>query len=834
MTRRIAGVAQWLTMGFLTASACEPALLEQEGDVLNDDGIRTAQTARPPTLTKVEPAAIIAGSDGELTITGKGFVPGLRVMVGGLLAPVPRTVTSTKIQVALPAGLTTSATVAVRVTLPDGRQGERSDLFAVSADPIALVLSPPRQRYDVAGARAPVVADFNLDGRPDIASVTSTGAGIVLHLSSTTGGALTAQAGPTFVGAYTLSAADLNRDGKPDLVVTSRSAAPAVAVFLGNGDGSFQPSRPVTAYTGSFSDYQNNHVVAGDVTGDGKVDLLIGDIGGDVNLFAGVGDGTYSAGTSLGKTSQPVRAIRLADLDGNGSLDVVAASGMVSGGGGTILGFVRQMDGTFKNTHTLASMESFTALSLLDYDADGKSDAAAVAASGKLYTFRGNGDGTFGTGVSSDIGKNAAFLTAGDINADGKPDLASGGRFENFSTPTAPTFVSITNVDGSTRSNQLEADALYSGGILADMNKDGRLDLVVTHTERNELSVVFGRGDGSFVLNGATGTVTAASSGDFNGDGKLDLIYVGSSVDKLAIMLGRSDGSFDPPRTFDVDRAPSAVRSGDFDGDGKLDVAVTCYDTNLVSLLLGKGDGTFATQRTFSVGRGPNSLAVLDLDGDGKLDIVTANADADSVSVLIGNGTGNFAVNKDYSTGKGPVAVAAADLNADGRPDVVTANADTNNVSYLQGSALVAGALNVAKSIAVGQSPSDVAISDTNGDGKLDIVTVNSDSNNLAVLIGRADGTFVSARYSATCEFPTDFTVGELTGDGKLDLVVRCAAGKRSQALMGQGDGSFVSSPRAFPFGTAVLIADINADSKSDLLLFDSGQPLQVLLNTRK
>jgi hypothetical protein len=833
MTRRIAGVAQWLTVGILTASACEPALLEQD-DVLSEEGVRTAQTARPPTLTKVEPAAIIAGSEGELTITGKGFVPGLRVMVGGLLAPTPRTVTSTKIQVALPPGLSTSAAVAVRVTLPDGRQGERSDLFAVTADPIALSLAPPRQRYDVAGARAPVVADFNLDGRPDLAAVTSTGSGVVLHLSSPSGGALTAQAGPTFAGAYTMSAADLNRDSKPDLIVTSRSGSPAVTVFLGNGDGSFQPSRPVTAFTSSFSDYQNNHVVAGDVTADGKVDLLVGDIGGDVYLFAGVGDGTYLAGTSLGKTSQPVRAIRLADLDGNGALDVVAASGMVSGGGGTILGFVRQMDGTFKNTHTLASMESFSALSLLDYDADGKTDAAAVAASGKLYTFRGNGDGTFGAGVSSDIGKNGAFLTAGDLNADGKPDLASGGRFENFSSPTAPTFISLLNADGTTKSSQLEADGLYSGGVLADMNKDGRLDLVVSHTERNELSVIFGRGDGSFVLNGPTGTVTATSSGDFNGDGKLDLIYVGSSVDKLAIMLGRSDGSFGPPRTFDVDRAPSAVRSGDFDGDGKLDVAVTCYDTNLVSLLLGKGDGTFATQRTFSVGRGPNSLAVLDLDADGKLDIVTANVDADSVSVLIGNGTGNFAVNKDYATGKGPVSVAAADLSGDGRPDVVTANADANTVSYLQGSAVTAGALNVAKSLSVGQSPADVAVSDVTGDGKLDIVTVNSDSNNLAALVGRGDGTFVSSRYSPTCEFPTDFAAGELTGDGKVDLVVRCAAGKRSQALIGQGDGSFVSSPRAFPLGTAVLITDVNADSKSDLLFFDSGQPLQVLLNSRK
>ena len=122
MTRRTVGVAHWLTVGILTAAACEPALLERDEDVLGEEGIRTAQTARPPTLTKVEPAVIIAGSEGELTITGKGFVPGLRVMGGVLLASVPRTVTSTKIQFALPAGLTTSATVAVRIGLPDVRQ----------------------------------------------------------------------------------------------------------------------------------------------------------------------------------------------------------------------------------------------------------------------------------------------------------------------------------------------------------------------------------------------------------------------------------------------------------------------------------------------------------------------------------------------------------------------------------------------------------------------------------------------------------------------------------------------------------------------------------------
>ena len=834
MTRRAEGVAKWLTVGILAASACGLPQAGQDEDLITEEGIRTAQTARPPTLSKVEPAAIIAGNEVELTITGKGFVPGVRVMVGGLLAAPPRTVTSTKIQVALPSGLPASAMVQVRVILPDGRQGERSDLLVIAPDPIALSLAPPRQRYDSVGARAPVVADFNLDGRPDVASVISGGTGIVLHLSNPAGGTLTPFPGALLPGAYTLSTADLNRDGKPDLIGTTRSSGNSVSILLGNGNGTFQPARVLSAFTGGFSDYQNNHVVAGDVTGDGKVDILIGEIGGDVLLFPGLGDGTYSAGIELGKAAQPVRAIRLADLDGDGALDVVAASGMITGGGGTLLAFVRQMDGTFKNTFTLTSMESFPALALADQDADGKADIAAVAASGKLYTYRGNGDGTFGTGVTSDIGKNSAFLSAGDLNGDGKPDLVSGGRFDNGATPTAQTFIGLMNSDGTTRSSQLEADGLYSGGILADMNKDGRLDLVLTHTERSELSVVFGRGDGSFILNAPTGTATAASSGDFNGDGKMDLVYVGSSADKVAIILGRSDGSFDAPRAFDVDRAPSAVRTGDFDGDGKLDVAVTCYDTNLVSLLLGKGDGTLATQRTFSVGKGPNSLAVLDLDGDGKLDIVTANTDGDSVSVLLGNGTGNFAVNKDYTTGKGPVAVAAADLNGDGRPDLVSANADANSVSYLQNSAVTAGTFNVAKSLSTGQTPADVALGDANGDGKLDILTVNSDSNNIAALTGRGDGTFATARFSTTCAFPTDFSSGELTGDGKLDLVVRCAGAMRSQALIGQGDGSFASSPRAFPLGTAVLVTDINADSKSDLVLFDSGQPLQVLLNSRR
>ena len=129
----------------------------------------------------------------------------------------------------------------------------------------------------------------------------SGGTGIVLHLSNPAGGTLTPFPGALFPGAYTLSTADLNRDGKPDLIGTTRNSGNAVSILLGNGNGTFQPAKVLSAFTGGFSDFQNNHVVAGDVTGDGKVDILVGDINGDVQLFPGLGDGTYSAGIDLGK-----------------------------------------------------------------------------------------------------------------------------------------------------------------------------------------------------------------------------------------------------------------------------------------------------------------------------------------------------------------------------------------------------------------------------------------------------------------------------------------------------------------------------------------------------
>lgn len=817
----------------LASAGCEPpAPLTEAADEtpLALDDV-TAQSARPPTLTKIEPATVITGTELELTITGKGFVPGARVTVSGTPAPEPRSVTSTRIVVALPLGVAPTTGAAVRVTLPDGRTSERSDLFAVTVDPLVLSQAQPWQRLPLAAPRSPVVADFNRDGQPDIAVVSSLTSGVVVQLGSGTGVGRQV-VGPTLAQLYNLFAADLNGDGKLDLVATTRSSA-SLSVLLGNGDGSFQAPLPVTAKA-SFSDYQHNHVAIGDLTSDGKLDLLVGDVSGDLILLPGNGDGTFAAGLVLASTSYPVRSLQITDLDGGGGLDIVATTGYIgtSPTSGKILTLLRQPDGTFKS-NSMDVTETYSASVASDVNGDGKADLTVLSGSGAIKFLRGGGDGTL-TEVAATTGipVNGSFLLATELNGDGKTDFVSGGQFDTF-TAAGATYTGLGKGDGTLRTTKLETAAGHSGGAVADMNKDGRPDLVLTSSVDNAIYVVFGRGDGSFVTNLALGASTAAATADFNGDGKADLAFVDSGSSKLSIALGGGDGAFSAPRTFDVDKAPSAIATGDWNGDGKVDALVSCYDTSVVSLLLGNGDGTFAPQRTFTVGKGPNAVAAVDLDGNGQLDVVTANTDADTVSVLIGNGTGNFATSRNYATGKAPVALAIGDLNADGRPDVVTANADGNNVGYLQGSAVTAGVLNAFKTVAAGTAPSGIVLSDLTGDGKLDIVVVNSDSNNITTMAGRGDGTFATARVSATCEFPTSIAVSELTGDNKPDAVVQCAGSRRSQVLIGLGDGGFVPSPQALAQGSALVVSDVNGDSKSDILLLTSNALLQVLLNIR-
>jgi hypothetical protein len=283
------------------------------------------------------------------------------------------------------------------------------------------------------------------------------------------------------------------------------------------------------------------------------------------------------------------------------------------------------------------------------------------------------------------------------------------------------------------------------------------------------VSVLLGNGDGSFHT-AASYTVHATlgrlppslTVADLNGDGRLDLVTADSADNSVSVMLGNGDGSFQEAHDSAVASFPISVAVGDFNADGKPDLATANANNNTVGVLLGNGDGTFQTAQSFAVGLAPRAVVVADFNGDGKLDLATANANSDDVSLLLGNGDGTFqtAGYSGVSFGSHPFAMAVADFNGDGKPDVATANLLDNSVSLLVG---VGSGLNGigypgSASFAVGSFPISIAVGDFDGNGKPDLAVANRSSGTLSILLNQAQTTTTLSPPSLTYGQPTTLT----------------------------------------------------------------------------
>jgi hypothetical protein len=321
---------------------------------------------------------------------------------------------------------------------------------------------------------------------------------------------------------------------------------------------------------------------------------------------------------------------------------------------------------------------------------------------------------------------------------------------------------------------------------------------------------------------------------DLNADGKLDLVTANASSDYVSVLLASGGGRFARSESYDTNDqgGPFAIATTDFNGDGKRDLAVADAGTSEVSLLIGAGDGTFDDLAVahFNVGARPTGIAAADFNGDGKQDLVTANLAETSVSVLLGNGDGTFRTAANYPAGTSPDSVVVADANRDGKTDLAVANFDSNDVSVLLGNG--DGSFRAPASFAVGTKPHPIVVADLNADGKADLVTANHDSNNLTVLLGNGDGSFQGASYAAG-QTPVSVAAADFDGDGRLDLVSLDADSSKISILLGNGDGTF-QARASFPFDKdlyALTAADLTGDGKQDLAVTAGDSTVSVFRN---
>jgi hypothetical protein len=303
-----------------------------------------------------------------------------------------------------------------------------------------------------------------------------------------------------------------------------------------------------------------------------------------------------------------------------------------------------------------------------------------------------------------------------------------------------------------------------------------------------------------------------------------------------------------------------SVAVADVNGDGKPDLVVAnmcgasaCgVELGSVAVLLGNGDGTFQTAVTYSSGAYEAlSVAVADVNNDGKPDLLVTNAcptgqcaqgSEGQVGVLLGNGDGTFQTAVTYGTGGFYAdSVAVADVNGDGKPDLVIANACTNTACYGSdggqvGVLLGNGDGTFQTAVAYGSGGNNAysaQVEDVNGDDKPDVLVVNNcvsqncPNGAVGVLLGNGDGTFQTVvLYDSGGAYPLSMAVADVNGDSKPDLLVancgvNCATGTGSVGvLLGNGDGTFQTAVVYSSGGYAaysIAVADVNGDGKPDL-----------------
>ncbi len=321
--------------------------------------------------------------------------------------------------------------------------------------------------------------------------------------------------------------------------------------------------------------------------------------------------------------------------------------------------------------------------------------------------------------------------------------------------------------------------------VAADLNGDGKMDLLTTDAYDSDLTVLLGNGDGTFTpapKPSTGGYPDCIAVGDYNGDGKPDIAFTNYYDGTLTIQFGNGDGTFTAGTTYTTGADPRQVMTGDFNGDGNLDLAISRDSSVLI--LLGNGDGTFTTGSSFSTGSGPNySLVLADFNGDGILDMVTTDEAANTLTVLLGDGDGNFTASASPATGNLPTSVVVADFNGDGKPDLAVSSLNSATLTILLGNG--DGTFVAAPSPAAGNGPGDLAVGDFNHDGVADLAVVNEAGRLVNILTGNGDGTFTSQSSPATGA-SSYLAVADFDGDGVADLGVLNRADQTISILLSQ------------------------------------------------
>ncbi len=422
------------------------------------------------------------------------------------------------------------------------------------------------------------------------------------------------------------------------LVGVALSEAGVIAAHAGFAESLWQsgqqPLGPV--YPGQLfaAGSRPTDVALADLDGDGALDLVVAiSRARGVSLRAGRGDGTFGPERRLPDQVLPER-VNLADFNGDDSIDILSSDE----DGFTV--WLNAGDGTFPESVRVNVWPDATDVGVADLTGDGVQDVVVVRNQNNFDIFEGDGTGDFRLLQTVHDTRRFESVALGDLDLDGDVDLA----LFNVRRSSLPGVVRYNDGRGRFDESQ-EIDGLPGDRVLAaDIDGDGDLDLMGIERRFYSPNVPIVRNlgermfaDEDWILTGDA-TVTAFGVADINGDGLNDLLTAGlrfsSRVSDVLVFDGQADGTLAEPRGDVTAEYPSAVAIGDLNGDGLADAVIANEKSDDVGVLLARDPGRFASRQEFFVGDAPRGLAVADFTGDGHLDALTTEAIDDDLMLL--------------------------------------------------------------------------------------------------------------------------------------------------------------------------------------------------------
>ena len=754
------------------------------------------------SISLVSPSVIMVGlPQGEVWVSGTGFTSESQVWIDG--EPASQTILTAPGTLEVEVSLSLSATVGVhKFAVQNGTQVSNTLPYTVYAPQQGALVMQATPGFLVGGNITAIIvsADVNGDGLADAIMAgppLSNSESIAILYGQTDGLLSQPQYIPLPAILWALAVGDVDGNGKPDLVAVTGdpgASSISVSVLSGDGHGNFQPPVVQQTLTGIFP----GPAYLADMDGDGQLDLVLA-----VEQLSGTSTnivwlkntgGSFAAPVTLATTC--CRGFAVANFNVDGEPDVVYEAASTQ----TMHILLNQGSGKFKD-QAVAGMNGVAGVpNVMDFNLDGIADVVLEVSESngdQLYSFKGNGDGSF-TQVAVLNTPPLTQLVTGDFDHDGFPDLAGPGPDEPFE---------LVYFFGDGQGNFVTQAVVGPAGEYAaagDFNGDGIPDVVVPDGY-GFVSLSLGRTNRNFPSPVALSpaTVTNVSAGDINGDGLPDIMVGGDVINDIpgTVFLNQGNNSFQLAAYTN----PFTGVLADLTGKGVADL----LGGPVAGLEIWPNNGTpdFSSSpiRISNSTSGP--FTVVDMDLDGCPDIVTADG-----QVFYGNCAYQFTPLVLSNSNWGPYVVG--DFKGDGTLDIVTSAAgtflNTGGRTFQQVTNNTLPLINGALAV----------VGDFNGDGKDDVALNLPGVGSIAIYYSNGDGTFYQATVLDDPGGPAAMVAGDFNGDGRIDLAVGLLGSEQLCILFNAGGGEFTRSFFASGASTGTMAtSDFNNDGKPDLVL---------------